>query len=83
MKHKTKKDWVTTVLNDLKLLDLDHLTMDNIKEMKKTSYIHLIKQKIQEYTFAFLDELKKSHSKVEKIEYSGIQEEAQPIFKLR
>ena len=97
MKHKTKKDWVTTVLNDLKLLDLDHLTMDNITEMKKTSYIHLIKQKIQEYTFAFLDELKKSHSKVEKIEHSGIQiqkylqpnsiqmikEEAQLIFKLR
>ena len=97
MKSKTKKDWVTTVLDDLNKLELSHMSMEGIKNMKKTSFITLIKQRINRKTFKTLENLKKSHSKVEKIEHSDIRiqkylqpnkviitrEEAQLIFKLR
>ena len=39
MKRKTKKDWVTTVLDDLNKLELSHMSMEGIKNMKKTSFI--------------------------------------------
>ena len=97
MKNKTKKDWVSTVLDDLSRLELSHLSMEEITDMKKTSFITLIKQRINLKTFKFLEDLKKSHSKVMHIEHNGIKiqkylqpnnvlikrEEAQLIFKLR
>ena len=97
LKNKTKKDWVTAVLDDLKYLDLNNLSMENIKNMKKTSFKKLIKQKINQKTFEKLKSLKMSHSKVENAEHSDIimqkylqpnntkmnKEDAQLIFKLR
>ena len=44
MKNKTKKDWVSTVLDDLSRLELSHLSMEEIAAVKKTSFIALIKQ---------------------------------------
>ena len=58
MKNRTKKDWVTTVLEDLKVLDLGNLSMEEIKNMKKTSFTNMIKHKIQIYTFKSLEGLK-------------------------
>ena len=97
MKNKTKKDWVTMVLDDLNKLELSFMSMEEIKSMKKTSFITLIKQRINRNTFKHLEDLKKSHSKVENIEHSDIKiqkylqpnkekitrEESQLIFKLR
>ena len=97
MKHKTKKDWVTTVLEDLKVLDLEHLSMEEIRIMKKTCFTNLIKQNIQLYAFKNLEDLKKSHSKVEKVQHCVLKiqkylqpnsikmrkEDAQLIFRLR
>ena len=88
---------MSTVLDDLSRLELSHLSMEEITDMKKTSFITLIKQRINLKTFKFLEDLKKSHSKVMHIEHNGIKiqkylqpnnvlikrEEAQLIFKLR
>ena len=71
--------------------------MEEIRKMKKTSFLKLIKQRINLKTFKNLQQLKKSHSKVENVEHSGIKmhkylqpnrtkmtkEASQLIFKLR
>ena len=36
-KWKTSKDWVTTVTKDLIYLEMDHLSFEEIKNMKKTN----------------------------------------------
>ena len=70
MKNKTKKDWVTTVLQDLQWLGLNDLSMEEIKFLKKTVWKNMIKQRINLKTFETLDNIKKSHSKVKHIEHT-------------
>ena len=96
MKARTKKDWVTTVLEDLKELDLD-MNMEEIGKMKKTCFMQIIKQRIKTKAFEKLEKRKHSHSKVENIEHLGInmqkylkpnqnkmlKDDSQLIFKLR
>ena len=96
MKQRTKKDWVSTVLDDLEKLEINS-NMEEIANMKKTSFMNLIKNKINKRTFENLESLKQSHSKVKKVEHIGIKiqkylqpnnskmtkVEAQIIFKLR
>ena len=71
--------------------------MDEIKTMKKTVWVNLVKQRINMKTFEILEKKKKSHSKVENMEHTAIimrkylqpnnikmkKEDAQLIFKLR
>ena len=97
MEHKTKKDWVTTVQQDLQVLGINNLCMDEIKTMKKTVWVNLVKHRINLKTFESLEKKKKSHSKVEQIEHTAIimrkylqpnnikmkKEDALLIFKLR
>ena len=97
MKNKTKKDWVTTVLQDLQWLGLNDLSMEEIKFLKKTVWKNMIKQRINLKTFDTLDNVKKSQAKVKHIEHTEInmrkylqpnkirmrKEDAQLIFKLR
>ena len=59
MKNKNKKDWVTTVLDYLSKLELTHMTMEGIKNMRKTSVIKLRKQRINRKAFKTLEDLKK------------------------
>ena len=96
MKARTKKDWVTTVLEDLKKLDLE-MNMEEIGKMKKTCFMQMIKERIQTKAFKNLEKTKHSHSKVENVEHLGIKmqkylkpnqnkmskDESQLIFKLR
>ena len=96
-KNRTKKDWVSTILEDLKYLDLSDLSMETIKNMKKSEFVNILKQKIQEKSFEKLEKTKKSHTKVEHVEHNGIimqkylqpnktfitKDESQFIFKLR
>ena len=44
-KNPTKKDWVTTVKNDLEYLNLKEMTMEDIRIMKKISFMKMIKEK--------------------------------------
>ena len=97
MKDKIKRDWVTTVLQDLQLLGMNDLSIEEIRIMKKTVWMNMIKQKINLNTFETLNNVKKSHLKVKHIEYTEMnmrkylqpnnirmrKEDAQLIFKLR
>ena len=97
LKYKTKKDWVSMVLDDLDYLELQELGLEGIKMMKKQIFRRLIRQKVRDKAFEKLETIKKSHSKVEKIEHNELilqkylqpnrtnikKEEAQLIFLLR
>ena len=97
LKYKTKKDWVSMALEDLEYLELSHLGLEGVKIMKKQIFRRLLNQKVEEKAFEKLENTKRSHSKVDKIEHGGIimqkylqpnttnikKEEAQLIFMLR
>ena len=70
MENRTKKDWVTTVLMDLQLLGMSNISMEEIRNMKKSVWIKMIKKRIIMKTLEFLENLKKSHSKVDHIEHT-------------
>ena len=72
LKNMNKKDWVATVLEDLKELDLENLSMVDISNMKKGSFRNLINEKIKIKAFERLQKIKLSHSKVENVEHCGI-----------
>ena len=46
-KYRSLKDWVKTVLSDLKELDLK-LNFQNIMDMKKGEFMNQVKKKIKE-----------------------------------
>ena len=95
-RNKTPKDWVTTVLSDLKEVNLD-LTFEDIRKMKKETFMNTIKRKIEYKSLKYLEEIKQKHSKVEKLKHNVLQmqpylmpndgkikkEECQIIFQLR
>jgi hypothetical protein len=97
MEKRTKRDWATTVLGDLKHLKLEHLSMEDIRKMKKGVFMRIIKQGIKSNVFKKLQERKYSHSKVDKVEHNELKiqkylqpnkemmnkEVSQLIFKLR
>ena len=97
LKNPTKKDWVTTVKNDLGYLNMKEMTMEDIKIMKKISFMKMVKEKNRIKSFEKLTKEKQSHSKVMKIEHTLIKiqkylqpnlmkmtrEDAQLIFHLR
>ena len=83
--------------NDLKYLEIDYLTYENIKTMKKLKFRKLVKQQVEIKTLEKLENLKLSHSKVKNIEHMSLvmqkylqpnsskisKDDAQLIFKLR
>jgi hypothetical protein len=97
LKYGTRKDWVTSVINDLKYLNMENLSMEMIRSMKRTSFMNKIKEKINLKAFEKLQKVKESHSKVKEIQHNLIKiqkylqpnsikitrEEAQLIFQLR
>ena len=97
IRNRTKKDWVTTVFEDLKYLNMEHRSLEEIKNMKQVSFERIVKERIHEKTLERLKKLKNSHSKVKDIDYEIIKiqkylqpnninisrEETQLIFKLR
>ena len=76
---------------------MEHLSLEEIKDMRKTSFEKLIKEQTKDNVFEKLTNLKKSHSKVNTIEHGMLKiqkylqpnqvkitkEESQLIFKLR
>ena len=97
LKYGTRKDWVTSVIGDLKYLNMENLSMEMIRSMKRTSFMKEIKEKINLKAFENLQKVKESHSKVKEIQHNLIKiqkylqpnsikitkEEAQLIFQLR
>ena len=96
MKGRKRKDWATTIIEDLEKLEIS-MNMEEISKMKKGIFMNMIKQRVKNKAFKELEQTKLSHSKVDKIEHNGISmqkylqpnsckikiEEAQLIFKIR
>ena len=96
MKGGKRRDWATTIIQDLEKLEIS-MNMEEISKMKKGIFMNMIKQRVKNKAFKELEQTKLSHSKVDKIEHNGISmqkylqpnsckikiEEAQLIFKIR
>ena len=96
LNKRTNKDWISTVINDLKNLEIK-MPFEEIRKMKKENFMMIVRNKIMTNTFQSMEELKGAHSKVKHIEYENLKmqkylkpnsckmrlEEAQLIFKLR
>ena len=68
LENRTIKDWITTVLTDLEELNLK-FSFVNIKRMSKEDWKNMIKESIVDKAFRNLNEAKRKHSKVMKLEY--------------
>ena len=64
-RNKTPKDWVTSVLSDIKELNIG-MHFEDIKLMKKC----IFKKKIEWKTLKDLNVLKEKHSKVKKLKHA-------------
>ena len=90
LKSRTRRDWVSTVIDDLNYLGMENASWDTLKNMKKSSFMRQIKDKIFMKTLEKFNNEKKCHSKVKKIERNTIKmqkylrkEDAQLIFQMR
>ena len=96
LKNRTEKDWVTEVLKDLKELGWN-VNFEEIKQMRKTAFIRILKQRIEAKALKDLEISKSSHSKVKHLKHEKLKmqsyflpnmmkmsrEDMQLIFKLR
>ena len=95
-KNKSSKDWVTTILRDIKELNLD-MEIEDIRRMKKDLFMNTVKRKVQHKTLKDLENLKEKHSKTKHLKHpvlklqdylkpgnmKSTKDECQLIFKLR
>ena len=96
LKTRKPKDWISTVMTDLKDLKIEKSIVE-IKQLKKTTLKRIINNAIETRAFERLVKLKETHSKLNNLEYNQFkmqnyfkasrikitQEEIQTIFKLR
>ena len=96
MKERTSKDWATTILKDIEDLKLN-ITIEEIKSMKKGTFLNLVKKSTNGHALAYLSEKQSNHSKVNTWTHSMLKiqkylkpnkenikvEDCQLIFKLR
>ena len=96
MNNPTPKDWVSTIISDLKQLNLN-IQFEDIKQMKKFDFMNTVKRKIRYKTLKDLEKCKEKHTKVNHLNYFVLkmqnyltanackmkQEDSQLIFKLR
>ena len=68
-----KKDWVTTIKEDLKHLEIN-LTFEQIEDMGKSTYKRYIKKKTKEFAFRYLIEKKtRRNGKGKELIYSRLE----------
>ena len=96
LESRTKKDWVSTVLSDLQICQINE-TFADIQIMTKVKWKNMNKIHIENRTHQQLETLKLNHSKVSNIEHNNLmmqnyllpnkqdisKEDIQMIFKLR
>ena len=74
LKKPTPKDWGQTVLADIKALNLK-LSIDDIENMPRTSFKNLVKNTVTNEALKYLNDEKKSHSKVSHIVHKHLEME--------
>ena len=57
LRNRTAKNWVSAVLNDLEVLDIN-VNFEEIKSMKKSTFSNMIKQSIQIKALKDLNKIK-------------------------
>ena len=72
MKNRTKKDWISTVLQDMEELELNLIFAD-IQQMSKGNWKDLIKRKIIDRALYNLLRIKEKHSKVTELKYEKME----------
>ena len=72
LEYRTIKDWITTVLKEIEELNLK-VSFVNIKQMSKEDWKNMIKESIVDKAFRNLNEAKRKHSKVMKLEYKNLE----------
>jgi hypothetical protein len=70
-RKRTKKDWVSSVLSDLELLEMN-VTLAEIQNMRKGTWKNTIKTHIAEKSLNYLNNLKQKHSKVNKLKHQKL-----------
>ena len=94
--HRTPKDWVTTVLSDMEILNME-MNFEDVRNMKKVQFMNKVKRKIQQKTLKDLEKIKEKHSKVRRLKHTVLKmqnylkpnnlkmkkDESQEIFRLR
>ena len=96
-KNKNKKDWITSVINDLVEIELN-VTFASIQKMGKQQWRNMIRNRVELKTFRKLEATKLTHSKVKNVKHIRLEmqdyfmpnkienmnkEEVQMIFKIR
>ena len=71
VKSPNRNDWIKLIEQDIEVLRIE-LSYDEIKNMSKYSFKSLIKKKTNEAALAYLNKLKKKHSKVENIDHPNL-----------
>ena len=71
-KNPSKSDWVKTVNDDLKYLEIQ-LNFEDIKKTSKTTFKQLVKEKVKTKAFLYLTDLQMSHSKSKELKYADLQ----------
>ena len=66
-----KGDWVTTVQNDMKDLELE-MTFEQIKSVTKDEFKQKVKQIVKKKAFEFLQNLQQTHSKAKPLKYAKL-----------
>ena len=64
-----KKDWFSTVINDLKDFGLDFMNLEDIKEMKKDNFKKVVKEKCKETSLKYLLDGNLERSKLKNLKY--------------
>ena len=69
--NPVKGDWILTVMDDLKELDIKE-NLDDIREISKDKFKKIVKIKVKEKAFKYLSELQETHSKSKNIKYHDL-----------
>ena len=68
-----KSDWVNSVKEDLKFLNLDHYLLNDIKNMKKSKLKAIVKSSIKKKAFEYLLKEKDKKSKMKQLTYKKLE----------
>ena len=72
LENPVKNDWSEQVKDDLKKTDLDHLTFDDIKTMKRDTFKKLVREKIRSLALKNLLIEKEKLSKIKNLQYTEL-----------
>ena len=81
-KNTTKNDWVTTIIEDMRVTNLN-VTFADIQEINKMKWRSIIKQHIREKSLRDLNKIKEGHSKVKDLKHIKLATQDRTSIRLR